>query len=119
MSKIDGVESCTNHSCVFGHPGGLGTNGQCHCLDIRPPDARIRATRNVLALRARIAEIEAELAAALVDAERYRELRRLATTWPTTALVVNYNIGHDWRTADVPDEIDRVVDAAIAARGAA
>jgi len=50
--KIAGVEACSNHGCVFGHPGGMGTNGQCHCLDIRPPDARIRATRNVLALRA-------------------------------------------------------------------
>lgn len=50
--KIEGVEACSNHGCVFGHPGGMGTNGQCHCLDIRPPEDRIRATRNVLALRA-------------------------------------------------------------------
>jgi len=60
----------------------------------------------------------AELAAALADAERYRELRRLTTTWPTTVLVVNYNIGHTWHTADAPDEIDGVLDDAIAARGA-
>jgi hypothetical protein len=61
----------------------------------------------------------AELVAARADAERYRRLRLLATQWPTTVLVVNYNIGHDWRTADAPDEIDGVVDNAIAARGAA
>lgn len=65
-----------------------------------------------------IACLRAELVAARADAERYRELRRLATAWPQTVLVVNINIGHDWRTADAPEEIDSVVDAAIdAARG--
>ena len=24
---------CTDHGCVFGHPGGMGTNGGCRCLD--------------------------------------------------------------------------------------
>ena len=65
-----------------------------------------------------LTRLRAELAAALADAERYRELRRLTTTWPTTVLVVNYNIGHTWHTADAPDEIDGVLDDAIAARGA-
>ena len=23
---------CTNHSCVWGHPGGMGTNGPCYCI---------------------------------------------------------------------------------------
>lgn len=23
---------CLDHSCIFGHPGGLGTNGGCGCL---------------------------------------------------------------------------------------
>ena len=57
--------------------------------------------------------LAAELEALRADAERYRELRRLATAWPQTVLVVNINIGHDWRTADAPEEIDSVVDAAI------
>jgi len=64
-----------------------------------------------------LTRLRAELVAARVDAERYRELRRLATAWPQTVLVVNINIGHDWRTADAPEEIDRVVDAAIDAAG--
>ena len=66
-----------------------------------------------------LTRLRAERVAARADAERYRELRRLATQWPQTVLVVNINTGHDWRTADVPDEIDSVVDGAIAARGAA
>lgn len=70
--KIEGVEACSNHGCVFGHPGGMGTNGQCHCLDIRPPDARIRATRNVLALRA---ALTAERERADKEALIHRDLR--------------------------------------------
>lgn len=67
---------------------------------------------------ARAEKAEAEVERLRADAERYRELRRLATAWPQTVLVVNINIGHDWRTADAPEEIDSVVDAAIdAARG--
>lgn len=27
---------CSDHSCVFTHPGGMGTNGGCHCLDLFP-----------------------------------------------------------------------------------
>ena len=53
-----------------------------------------------------------------VDAERWRALLTLATKWPQTVLVVNINIGHDWHTADAPEQIQEVVDAAIdAARG--
>lgn len=67
MSTIEGVVPCTNHGCVFGHPGGMGTNGQCHCLDIRPDENRIRATRNVLALRTALTA-ERERVARLVGA---------------------------------------------------
>ncbi len=27
------VGHCTDHGCVFGHPGGQGTNAGCRCLD--------------------------------------------------------------------------------------
>jgi hypothetical protein len=28
---------CTDHGCVFGHPGGMGTNGGCECMKERNP----------------------------------------------------------------------------------
>lgn len=38
---------CSDHGCVFGHPGGMGTNGGCGC--IKETDAlRLRLT--ILAL---------------------------------------------------------------------
>lgn len=24
--------ACSDHNCIFGHPGGMGTNGGCQCL---------------------------------------------------------------------------------------
>ncbi len=27
------LSGCGSHDCVWGHPGGMGTNGACHCLD--------------------------------------------------------------------------------------
>lgn len=51
------------------------------------------------------------------DGERWRTLLRLATQWPQTLLVVNINIGHDWHTADTPQQIIDVVDAAMRAEG--
>ncbi len=94
-------------------------DGGHHCEMVGFETAAKDAARVVIEMRSALEQAEAELAAARVDAERYRELRRLATQWPQTVLVVNINIGHDWRTADAPNEIDSVVDAAIAARGAA
>ena len=56
---MDEVKGCSDHNCIFGHPGGMGTNGGCHCLDLhRDPDRRIRAMKNILALRATVANLE-------------------------------------------------------------
>jgi hypothetical protein len=56
---VDGVIGCSDHSCVFGHPGGMGTNGGCHCLtDIRPPELRRRVSKNVQLLRAEIERLQ-------------------------------------------------------------
>lgn len=27
---------CSDHGCVWGHPGGMGTNGGCKCIPTRP-----------------------------------------------------------------------------------
>lgn len=46
--KIEGLKGCTDGGCIFGHPGGMHTNGGCHCLsDIRPTEERLRIARNV------------------------------------------------------------------------
>lgn len=30
---IPDYPGCSDGGCVFGHPGGMHTNGGCHCLD--------------------------------------------------------------------------------------
>jgi|LSQX01.3.fsa_nt_gb hypothetical protein len=36
--------SCTNHSCHFNPPKGMGTNGGCSCLSGLPPKLRLALT---------------------------------------------------------------------------
>jgi len=49
------IQGCTDGGCIFGHPGGMHTNGGCRCLrEIRPAGERLRLTRNIRALRAEI-----------------------------------------------------------------
>lgn len=38
---------CSDHGCVFGHPGGMGTNGGCECTKEREP---VRLVRTIMAL---------------------------------------------------------------------
>lgn len=38
---------CFDGNCVFGHPGGMGTNGGCECLKEREP---VLLRRTILAL---------------------------------------------------------------------
>ena len=64
MSMSD-VRGCGDHNCIFGHPGGMGTNGGCRCLDLRRdlrrnPDRRIGAMKNILVLRAENLALRAE-----------------------------------------------------------
>jgi len=54
---------CTDGGCVFGHPGGMHTNGGCRCLAynyIREHESMRRAHKGILALRERVAALEAE-----------------------------------------------------------
>ena len=49
-----GVEVCTDHSCIWGSFGGMGTNGGCECLkDLMrlPVDVRHNIQKNILAMR--------------------------------------------------------------------
>jgi len=36
------VYPCSDHSCIFTHPGGMGTNGGCHCMETFPIPRKIR-----------------------------------------------------------------------------
>jgi len=59
---------CTDGNCIFGHPGGMHTNGGCRCLsEVRPASERIRITRGISqikqerdALRAEVDKLMAE-----------------------------------------------------------
>lgn len=56
---------CTNGNCAFGHPGGMHTNGPCHCIP-RPNDRHYTATER-LSLRSKVWQL-AQDKAALVEA---------------------------------------------------
>lgn len=49
---VDGIVGCTDGGCIFGHPGGMHTNGGCACLKaVYPQSERHRLLRNVKLLR--------------------------------------------------------------------
>lgn len=47
---------CSDGGCVFGHPGGMATNGGCMCLKERDPDELRRTVRRLAAIARRLAE---------------------------------------------------------------
>lgn len=55
---------CSDHGCVFGHPGGMGTNGGCHCLMNAIPHVsdRVRIRKFIIGLRRAIAAREIDAA---------------------------------------------------------
>ena len=59
---------CGDNSCMFGPPGGMGTNGGCRCLKDLPGGDRHHVQRGVRAIRK-------ELAAAKAQLEQEREAR--------------------------------------------
>jgi hypothetical protein len=54
MSRVAGVDGCSSGGCIWGHPGGMHTNGECRCLQysVPLPDDRRRIQKNIHALRA-------------------------------------------------------------------
>jgi len=66
----ENLHGCSNHSCVIKKPVGMGTNGQCHCLDDRIKLQKFAYIRNeeikhqqsrIDALEAQVAEAKAKL----------------------------------------------------------
>jgi hypothetical protein len=57
------IEGCSDHDCVFGHPGGMGTNGGCACLkDFRSITMKQRFIKNIFAYRKRIRDLQEQIA---------------------------------------------------------
>lgn len=53
--ELPDIKGCTDGGCIFGHPGGMHTNGGCACIkEIRPTELRLRFQRNIQMLRAEI-----------------------------------------------------------------
>jgi len=43
---------CSDGGCIFGHPGGMHTNGGCHCLKLKmTPDDRVYLRKQITLLR--------------------------------------------------------------------
>lgn len=53
--RIEGVTGCTDGNCIWGHPGGMHTNGGCNCEKDMQRALGIKEFRkvklNILALR--------------------------------------------------------------------
>lgn len=57
--EVEGLVGCTDHGCLFGHPGGMGTNGGCECVkELRPTWLRLKVMKNVRLLRAEIRRLK-------------------------------------------------------------
>ena len=48
---------CHDHSCIYGHPGGMGTNGGCGCLN----DTGVELRRHVMRLQRIALELAKQL----------------------------------------------------------
>ena len=51
MKIKKGYHGCSDGGCVFGHPGGMHTNGGCHCIRLKMiPDERVRLRKAIKSL---------------------------------------------------------------------
>ena len=62
--KTKQLPGCTDGGCMYGHPGGMHTNGGCQCeRELRRAKGGLKAVREIRALRARAEKAERELEA--------------------------------------------------------
>ena len=52
---------CSDEGCVWGHPGGIHTNGGCHCLIRLPVPIRTKLRKGITFLLATVTKLEKEL----------------------------------------------------------
>jgi len=55
---------CSDIECVWGHPGGMHTNGGCRCLLRLPVPVRVKLRKGITFLLTTINKLEKELAEA-------------------------------------------------------
>lgn len=59
--EVEGIEGCTDGGCIFGHPGGMHTNGGCACMrELRPFAFRRRMVQNIQLYRREILRLKQE-----------------------------------------------------------
>ena len=53
---------CSDHNCIYGHKGGMGTNGGCRCEKElhRLGTQGIKAARQIRLLRTQLEKVQAE-----------------------------------------------------------
>ncbi len=102
--NIEGVKGCTDGGCVFGHPGGMHTNGGCHCLhDIRPAGERLRITRNVYLLVKEVEKLRNDLTACQLERDASQRAQREAEAETGRALAA-----HALAVRDLQLELDQL-----------
>ncbi len=61
---------CSDGNCVFGHPGGMHTNGGCKCMPLKMmPGERVDLRKAIIALREERDNLGAALLVMLEDHE--------------------------------------------------
>lgn len=65
MRVMDKLEDCGDNSCIFGAPGGMGTNGGCRCFSDMPHNSEARRSRrliqrNIMKIKAEVDELESK-----------------------------------------------------------
>ena len=49
-NRVHGDVGCSDGGCIFGHPGGMHTNGGCRCLEETDPVLLRRSLRRLAAV---------------------------------------------------------------------
>ncbi len=53
------TNACTDGGCIYGHPGGMHTNGGCDCADVRGAAGRVKFRKVVMQLREALRALDA------------------------------------------------------------
>lgn len=56
--EIAAKYGCTDGGCILGHPGGMHTNGGCHCLNDLSPKDRVKIRAAIWEMRKALAGYE-------------------------------------------------------------
>lgn len=57
VESIIASRQCTDHMCMWGHPGGMGTNGGCRHDDMNGHDLRVELRLLATEIRAAVGAV--------------------------------------------------------------